>query len=115
MSPCGSEILTEGENVIRTELVTAAQTSALPIPAGATGEVDTAKLSQSGSGTVTFALYSTAQCAGSPVFTRNQPSTRLASITRGSGEPSAASDPVTQHLASGTYYWTAAYSDGRQP
>jgi hypothetical protein len=113
---CGAETLTVQPRAAAT--VSTSQTwnstrgGSITIPAGATGEYDFASvMGQLGglgspTGTLTFRLYRQAasgpQCTGNPVFS-NVKSTGILG-------PVATSDPVTQQLAPGTYYWTAAYS-----
>lgn len=78
--------------------------ASITIPAGTVGETDQATLSGTNAavagGTVTYDLYSSSSCTGTPVFTST------GAVTAGKA---AASAPVSAGLSLGTYYWEAAY------
>jgi hypothetical protein len=75
------------------------------IRAGTVGETDQATLSGANAavagGTVTYQLYSSSSCTGTPLLTT------IATVTAGKA---AASAPIVAALGSGTYYWQASYS-----
>jgi hypothetical protein len=77
----------------------------ISISAGTVGETDRATIAgtnaASAAGTVTYQLYSSSSCAGSPVFTST------AAVWEGSAGASA---PLTAALTPGAYYWRATYS-----
>jgi hypothetical protein len=79
--------------------------SSITIQAGTVGETDRATVlganAASATGTVSYALYSTASCAA--------PSKVFSSTTAVSGGKAAASAPLTSALAVGKYYWVASY------
>jgi hypothetical protein len=114
-SPCGAETLTI--QLQPTRLITSqtwgrgtASGASISVPAGTTGESDVGRVYGSNastpSGTVTFRLYSDPACtATSLVFSSTNPATGSSP-----GVVRVGSDPVTQVLGRGTYYWTAAYS-----
>lgn len=78
--------------------------ASITIPAGTVGETDQAAIGGTNAtiatGTVTYSLYSSSSCAGTPVFTSS------GAVTAGRAGPST---PITSALAPGTYYWEAAY------
>jgi hypothetical protein len=112
-SPCGSEKLTvlpaAPTSVSTFQYWGSTRGVSITVPAGSTGEYDTAEVltfGQSGvvppEGDLTFKLYSNRACTGTPVFSTNQP-------TAPDGFDTIA-PPLIQQLSSGDYYWTVAYS-----
>jgi hypothetical protein len=81
--------------------------ASISIPAGTIGETDRATLAgtnaATATGTVTYGLFSSSSCAAATkVFAGG-----TSAVSAGVAAPSA---PVTAALATGTYYWEAAYS-----
>jgi hypothetical protein len=115
-SACGSETLTVQPAVVTGQEWGSEAGASIVVPAGATGERDVATISNANgsrvSGTVTFNLYSGSGCTR-VVFTSTKPVStgRLALPV---ADNVATSDPVTQQLLPGTYYWTASYSGDSQ-
>jgi hypothetical protein len=79
--------------------------ASIAITAGTTGETDQATIAGANAaragGTVTYALFETATCQGSPL------SMNTVAVSGATAPPSA---PVTTALAPGRYYWRAIYS-----
>jgi hypothetical protein len=112
-SPCGSEKLTvlpsAPTSVTTFQYWGSTRGASITVPAGSTGEYDTAEVLTNGTsgvlppeGNLTFKLYSNTACTGKPVFSTTQP-------TAPDGFDTIA-PPITQQLSSGDYYWTVAYS-----
>jgi hypothetical protein len=79
--------------------------ASIEVPAGTVGETDQATLAgtnaAAATGTVNYSLYGNPGCTGTPVFS--------ASGTVAAGRATATVG-ISSGLASGTYYWKAAYS-----
>jgi hypothetical protein len=79
--------------------------ASITVPAGTTGETDTATLSGANAahagGTVTYALFSLPICAGTSLIAQSSAPV--------SGGAVPASAPITTALAPGKYYWQASY------
>jgi hypothetical protein len=79
----------------------------LSVPAGTTGEIDRATLNGPNAalagGTIVYSLYSKPSCVSSSRVFTSSSQTVL-------GTSAPASNPVTNVLAPGTYYWQAIYS-----
>lgn len=95
-SACGSEPLTIGSVVIKTQL----SASTVSLGAQVTDQATLVGATSNASGTVTYDVYSTSDCSGTPVFTST------VGVTSGSVPGSAA---FTASPA-GSYQWQATYS-----